>query len=391
LPHTLQLVLKTLAWLVALSWLIKLFAAIRGLPTIPNLLLPQYNLTPPDNPTLTVIVPARNEAANIAATLESLLAQDYAVQIIAVNDRSTDSTGDIIDALARQHPTNLHALHVTQLPDGWLGKTHAMALAAHQASTDFLLFTDADVIFRSDAIRVSLANAVSTHADHHVTVPTPTIRRWDEAAMLGFFQVFSLWSARPWLISNPKATRDAFGVGAFNLLRREAYLAIGGYESLRMEIVEDLGIARRIKRAGLAQRIAFGCGLVNIHWASGANGLVEVLTKNIFSAFHFYISLALLFCLWVLAFCIAPFVGVFFSPTRLPSILTIAAIFYTYRLMHRSSGIPVVSCLFAPFSALLVVFTLLRSMWITLKQGGVIWRGTFYSLAELRKNAAPFF
>jgi glycosyltransferase involved in cell wall biosynthesis len=386
-----KLAIVVTAWLIALSWLIKLFAAIRGLPTIPNLLLPQYNLIPLNNPILTVIVPARNEAANIAATLESLLAQDYPVQIIAINDRSTDATGNIIDTLARQHPTNLRALHVTQLPDGWLGKTHAMALAAQQAPTDFLLFTDADVIFRSDAIRLSLANAVSTHADHHVTVPTPTIRRWDEAAILGFFQIFSLWSARPWLISNPKAIRDAFGVGAFNLLRREAYLAIGGYESLRMEIVEDLGIARRIKRAGLAQRIAFGRGLANIHWASGANGLVEVLTKNIFSAFRFYISLALLFCLWILAFCVAPFAGVFFAPTCLPSLLAIASIFYAYRLMSRSSGIAPINALFAPFSAVLVVFTLLRSMWITLRQGGVIWRGTFYPLSELRKMAAPLF
>jgi hypothetical protein len=133
---------------------------------------------------------------------------------------------------------------------------------------------------------------VATHADHLVLVPTTLIKRWDEAAILGFFQLFSLWAARPWRIADPKAERDVLGIGAFNLLRRSAYLEIGGFESLRMEIIEDIGLGRRIKRAGLAQRIAFGRGLVSLHWASGIGGLVSVMTKNLFSAFRFYIWLA---------------------------------------------------------------------------------------------------
>ncbi|HEX3967719.1 MAG TPA: glycosyltransferase [Edaphobacter sp.] len=386
------LAVKLTAWLIALTWLWKAIAAAIGLPRVPNLLEPQHNLTPANSPSITVIVPARNEAADIAATLHSLLAQDYSnLRIIAINDRSTDATGPIIDSIAARHPDKLHALHITELPSGWLGKTHAMALAARQAPTDYLLFTDADVLFHPTAIRLALAHAAATHADHLVTVPTTLIHRWDEAAILGFFQLFSLWAARPWRIANPRAKYDAIGIGAFNLLRREAYLQIGGFESLRMEIIEDIGLGRRIKRVGLAQRIAFGRGLVSLHWASGVNGLVSVMTKNLWAAFRFYLSLALLGSLWLLVFCVAPAVGLFYAPTRIPAILTLAAVVYAYRLLSRHSGISTWSALLFPFSALVFVFTLLRSILITLKQGGVTWRGTFYPLAELRKNAAPLF
>jgi cellulose synthase/poly-beta-1,6-N-acetylglucosamine synthase-like glycosyltransferase len=389
---SIQIALQLIAWLVAVTWLWKVAAAAFGLPGVPDLLLPQHDISPAESPSITIIIPARNEAADIAATLHSLLAQDYPnLQIIAINDRSTDQTGVIIDTIAGRHPDKLRALHVTELPAGWLGKTHAMALAARQASTDYLLFTDADILFRSDAVRRSLAYAVAAGADHLVTVPTTLIRRWDEAAILGFFQIFSLWAARPWRISDPKSQHDAIGIGAFNLLRREAYQQVGGFESLRMEIVEDIGLGRRIKRAGLAQRLCFGRGLVSVHWASGVGGLVSVMSKNLWAAFRFYIWLALLGCLWLLVFCVAPAAALFCAPTRLPAILTFAVVAYGYRLLGRHSGISTWNALFFPFSAMVFVFTLLRSMFLTLKQGGIIWRGTFYSLAELRKSAAPLF
>jgi glycosyltransferase involved in cell wall biosynthesis len=390
--HHPQIVHQIAFWLIAILWLSKSLAAALGLPRVPNLLDPQHNRSPQGEPSITIIVPARNEAADIAASLHSLLAQDYSnLHIIAVDDRSTDDTGAIIDRIAAQYPEKLRTLHITELPEGWLGKTHAMALAARLSPTDYLLFTDADVLFHPAAIRLALTNAVATHADHLVLVPTTLIHRWDEAAILGFFQTFSLWGARPWRIPDPNSKHDAIGIGAFNLLRREAYQQIGGFESLRMEIVEDLGLGRRIKRAGLAQRIVFGRGLVSLHWASGVAGLVSVMTKNLWAAFRFYLWLALLGCLWLLAFCVAPTIALFFAPTRVPAILTLAAVTWAYRLLNRHSGISTWNALFFPFAALVILFALLRSIAVTLQQGGVTWRGTFYPLAELRKNAAPLF
>ncbi len=392
----LQFGVVVLAWCVAAAWAWIVVAAARGLPTIPNLLEAAYDLQPAGAPWITVVVPGRDEAASVEGCLRSLLGQDYAhLRIVAVDDRSNDATGSIMDTLGVTNPGRLKVVHITALPTEWLGKTHAMALAAGDAirehQPEFLLFTDADVVYRSDAIRRSLAYAIASGADHLVTVPTTIIRRWDEAALLGFFQIFGLWGARPWKVSDPKARRDAIGIGAFNLVRTAAYEQIGGFAGQRMDILEDLTLARRIKQAGLAQRIAFGRGLVSVHWAAGARGLSKVMTKNIFSAFRFHVSLLLLACGWLMGFCVLPVVGLAWAPTRLAALVTFFAVGWGYRLFQKTSGISAWNALLSPMAALVFVFTLLRSMATTLRQGGVIWRGTFYSLANLRKNAAPLF
>lgn len=387
---------RIVAWVVAASWVWIVASAARGLPRIPNLLEAPFDGEPVGKPWITVIVPARDEGANVRACLESLIAQDYAhLRVLAVDDRSNDATGTIMDAIALAALERLEVLHIRELPPAWLGKTHAMAVAAKDAiarhAPDFLLFTDADVLYRSDAIRRSLAYAAASGADHLVTVPTTIIRRWDEAALLGFFQIFGMWGARPWKVADPKAQRDAIGIGAFNMVRRTAYERIGGFEGQRMDILEDLTLARRIKQAGLAQRIAFGRGLVSVHWASGVSGLINVMTKNIFSAFRFHVSLTLLACMWLAVFCASPVVTLAYGPTRLPGAITLAAVACAYGLFQKTSGISAWNALLSPIAAMVFIFTLLRSMGTTLRQGGVIWRGTFYSLAELRKNAAPLF
>jgi glycosyltransferase involved in cell wall biosynthesis len=383
--------LKLLAWLVALAWLWKAITAARGLPRVPNLLLPQYNLTPAGSPSITVIVPARNEADSIGACLESLINQDYPnLQIIAVDDRSTDSTRVLMDALATQHPAKLRVIHIAELPAGWLGKTHAMSLAARHTiaihQPDYLLFTDADVLFLPEAIRRSLAQAIATQADHFVTFPTPIIKTFGEGMLLGYLQVMGLWASRPWLVANPRALRDAVGIGAFNLLRTSAYQHLGGFDAHRMEILEDLTLARRVKLAGLHQRVAIAPGMVSLHWASGAIGVMNVMTKNLFAVFRFHVSLLLLACIWLSLFCVAPAVFLVFPATQLPAIISLASVGSLYILSSRYSRIsPWYAALF-PISAALFVYSLLRSMFITLKLGGVIWRGTFYPLNELRKT-----
>lgn len=383
------------AWLIALAWLRTAVTSIFGLRRVPDLMtMDAAQQTPEGSPSITVIVPALNEAGNVEECLRSLLAQDYEnLSILAVDDRSTDATGSIMDALAAESAaTNagrLRVLHIAELPAGWLGKTHAMALAARQTTSEYMLFTDADVYYAPDAIRRSLAYAVASGADHLVTAPTLILKRWDEAAVLGFVQVAGLWAARPWKVADPDAKRDAIGIGAFNLLRRSAYVQVGGYEALKMEVVEDVGMARRIKRAGLAQRFVFGRGLVRVHWATGANGLAGVLTKNIFSAFRFYVSLVFMACAWVMAFCVLPDAGLFVSGYRMAALVTLMATTMLYRAMGRHSGISAWNVLLMPFGALVLIFAMLRSMVTTLRQGGVVWRGTFYRLDELRKNAAP--
>ena len=385
--HVQHLPLQLAAWFIALAWLSRAVAAARGLRTVANLL--RLPVLATAEASLTVIVPAKNEQNDIAATLESLLAQDLpALRIIAVDDRSTDRTGAVMDELAAHSEGRLRVLHIQSLPPGWLGKTHAMHAAAALAQTDYLLFTDADVTFRADALTRALAYAEAERADHLVLAPTTVIRRWDEAGVLGLFQIMGLWAARPWRVADPGA-RDAVGIGAFNMIRRNAYEATGGYATLRLEIVEDLGLGRLVKRCGLAQRIAFGPGLVNIHWASGASGLVGVMTKNMFAGFRFSLPLLLLGCFWLGTFCALPFLGIFFPLTLLPALVTILSMVVCYRALSPITGISPWNVLLAPFAACVFIFTLLRSMLTTLRQRGVVWRGTFYPLAELKRALPP--
>jgi GT2 family glycosyltransferase len=328
LTHPLQLVLKLLAWITAFAWLWKATTAVFGLRRIPNLLNPGYDVSPPGEPSITVIVPARDEAADIASSLQSLLDQDYPrLRILAVDDRSTDLTGSIMDALAAQHRDKLTALHIAKLPVGWLGKTHAMALAARHAiavhQPDYLLFTDADVHFAPDAIRRSLAQAVTTDADHFVTFPTPLIRTHGEGMLLGYLQVMGLWATRPWRASDPKSKRDFIGIGAFNLLRTSAYEQLGGFDALRMEILEDLTLARRVKLCGMRQRVAIAPGMVTLHWAAGALGVVNVMTKNLFAIFRFRTILVSLSCLWLICFCLGPVAFLVLAQTRIPAVLAL--------------------------------------------------------------------
>ena len=381
------------AWVVAGSWMWKTIEAARGLPRIPDLLGAEFDRQPEGEPRLTVVVPGRDEAAGIVACLESLMAQDYPVDVIAVNDRSTDRTGVLMDETAARFPGKLTVMHVTELPAGWLGKVHALALAARQAEVmtqpEFLLFTDADVVFRADALRRTLVRAVDAKADHVVTMPTMDLWRWDEGVVVGFFQVFAMWGMRLWKVEDPKAGRDAVGVGAFNMMRTSAYREIGGFEEQKMDIVEDLRIARRVKDAGLRQRICFGQGLATVHWASGAKGLVGVMTKNIFAALRFRVWVVAGACVWLTIFAVGPGVGLFFAGLRVPAVITLACVGWAYRMYGRSSGIPAWYAVGFPVGALVFIFALLRSMVVTLWQGGVRWRGTFYSLEELRRESGP--
>lgn len=376
--------LRVAAWVVAGAWVWKLVSAVRGLPRVANLRDDVFDL--PTRESVTVVVPARNEAKDIRECLVSLLDQDSPVQIIAVNDRSEDATGSIMNELASTHPGRLTVLHVVTLPAGWLGKTHAMAEAAKVASTDFLLFTDADIVFRPDALRRAVGCATRSRADHLVVMPTTIIRRWDEAVVLGFFQLLGLWAVRPWKVG-VEGARDAIGVGAFNLVRREAYEAVGGFEALRMEVVEDLGFGRLVKRAGLRQQVAYGLGLVNVHWAAGARGIVNVMTKNAFSVFRFNVGIVLGSCTWLAVFCVGPFLWLWWRRTLVPGLVAVGCIIALYRVLRPLSGIAVRNAAGAPFAAGIFLFAVIRSTWTTLRQGGVVWRGTFYPLRELKLSA----
>jgi GT2 family glycosyltransferase len=379
--------------ILGLIWFERLAEAAFGMGKIPDVSSPQWNrklVTPNGNPRVSIIVPACNEADNIEQTLLQLLILDYDnYEIIAVDDRSTDRTGAIMDQIAAtaEPKQRLRVIHVDELPSGWMGKTHAMWTASLQADGEWLLFTDADVLFKPDAIRRALACAETEGADHLVMFPYMIMKRPGEKMMIAFFQMLFVFGHRPWKVADPD-TKDHMGVGAFTLIRRPVYDAIGTYQRLRMEVLDDMKLGKVVKNAGYAQRTAFGGDLISIRWARGAMGVVRNLTKNFFALMSFQWPRALLSCLGLAFLNLMPFIGVALAHgrARLPYAVAMLAMFLIYAGMSLKSAIPPYYFLLHPISTLLFVYTMLRSMLLTLGRGGVVWRGTFYPLAELRKG-----
>jgi GT2 family glycosyltransferase len=384
-------VIETIAYLIALPWLLKTSDAIKGMPQVVRLDGLDWDIGPVYEASLTVVVPACNEAANIAATLDALLDADYGpLRILAIDDRSTDATGTIMEQYAKRFPERMSVLHITELPEGWLGKTHALMLATEQSETDYLLFTDADVLFSPSILRRAMAYAEASDADHLVVLPTMQVKSRGEGIVLGFFQIFGLWASRPWKIEDAESRRDVVGVGAFNLVRRDALSEIGGWAPQRLAVLEDITLGRRMKAAGMRQRIAFAPGLVLVHWAAGFKGLIRVMTKNLFSAFNFQPLLLLGACAWVLVFCVAPVLGLAYYRTVFPALIVFACIGAAYRVMGAVSQVDARYGWLYPVGAIAFVWAMLRSMVVVLRQGGVVWRGTHYALRDLRKHNSPF-
>jgi glycosyltransferase involved in cell wall biosynthesis len=401
---------ELVAWGIAFVWVMKAYAAVSNLPAIPNLTGVDWDIGTVGEPTLTVVVPAKDEAEKIVATLDALVASDYPwMRIVMVDDRSTDGTAAIVDEYLAAHnarmaeaktlrpgvlkQTPLHTLeviHIAELPEGWLGKTYALAVATEHSESDYILYTDADVLFSPSVLRRAMAFAEATEADHLVVLPTMQVKGRGEGIVLGFFQIMGLWASRLWKVEDQESRRDVIGVGAFNMVRRSAMEEIGGWLPQRLAVVEDITLGRRMKAAGMRQRIAFAPGLVLVHWAKGARGLLRGMTKNLFSSFGFQPLIVVLACVWIAIFFLLPIAMLGWPRSVVPGLLTLLCIGAMYRAMGEISWIDARYAWMYPLGAVGMMFAMLRSMVVVLWHGGVTWRGTKYSLGDLRRQNNPF-
>jgi glycosyltransferase involved in cell wall biosynthesis len=374
---------------LALVWLSRVIDASLGMPGLPDISKPEWDRAPDyAKNRVAMIVPARNEEGAVEQALRRLIALDHEnYQVIAVDDRSTDRTGEIMDAVASEAPNKLKVIHIRQLPPGWMGKTHAMWTAASQTDSDWLLFTDADVMFRPDTLRRAIAYAEAENADHLVLFPKMIMKRFTEKMMIAFFQLLFVFGHRPWKVADPNA-KDHMGVGAFNLVRRSAYESVGTYERLRMEVVDDMKLGKVIKNAGFRQRVVFGDDLIAIRWARGARGVINNLTKNFFAVMSFQTWRSLGSCLGMAILNLLPFVGVLIAPgwERAPYAIALASMFCLYSGIWRQGEIHPWYFFLHPVSSTLFIYIMLRSTFVTLWNNGVEWRGTRYPLEELRKG-----
>jgi cellulose synthase/poly-beta-1,6-N-acetylglucosamine synthase-like glycosyltransferase len=394
--------------ILALAWLSRIVDAAIGMPSVADISTPQWDRNPASGgavsgaPRVSIIVPARNEQETIEQCLTQLLKLDYGnYEVIAVNDRSTDRTGEIMEAVERNFQAvskktgrtqsrgspELRVIHHRELPAGWLGKTHAMWTATNAADGDWLLFTDADVLFKPDSLRRALVYAEAERADHVVLFPQMIMTRPGEYMMIAFFHTMFVFGHRPWKVADPKS-RDHMGVGAFNLIRRGVYQAVGTYQALRMEVLDDMKLGKVVKNAGFRQRNVFGADLISLRWAHGARGVVNNLTKNFFAVLSFQWPRTLISAFGLVFLNLMPFLGVALAHgwQRLPYAIALAAMFSIYVGMSWRSNVPAYYFLLHPVSTTLFVYSLLRSMIHTLWNDGIIWRGTRYPLEELRKG-----
>ena len=330
--------------LLAFGWFSRIVDAAMGMPKITDVTKPEWNRKPATatgDPRVSIIVPARDEEETIAETLRRLLTLDYDnFEIIAVNDRSTDRTGTIMAAAARPNTLErLRVIHIQELPEGWLGKTHAMWTAGEQATGDWLLFTDADVLFKPDSLRRVITYAESEKADHTVLFPQMIMKQPGEKMMIAFFQTLFMFGHRPWKVADPR-TKDHIGVGAFNLVRRSAYQAVGTYKALRMEVLDDMKLGKVIKAAGFRQRNVFGADLISIRWAKGAMGVVRNLTKNFFAVLSFEWLRTILSAIALAFLNLGPFIGIWFARgwARLPYGIALFSMLAIYVGMGLKSG-----------------------------------------------------
>lgn len=340
-------------------------------------------------PIVSIVVPARNEEEKIELALLSLVGLDYpALEIIVVNDRSTDATGDLIEGFARKYPY-LHFLHIEELPGGWLGKCNALSVGASMARGEFLLFTDADVIMEKTVVSRSVTYMQRERIDHLSLIFNNSSRGFllngfIVDAVAGLFAIF-----RPWAVANKKSA--AFmGVGAFNMVRKTAYEAIGGFDQIRMHPIDDIMLGKIIKRRGFSQACLLGWDFVQVPWYSSFREMVVGLEKNVFAVVHYRFVLVLPFLAGVFLVSILPFWGTLLATgmVQLLCFLTTALRGLMFYHALRKQGLPLAYLPAVFVSPYLICYVYLRSALLFFKRGGIDWRGHHYDREELKKSEA---
>lgn len=337
-------------------------------------------------PTLSVLVPACNEVATLERAMQSLLAIDYpCMEIIAVNDRSTDGTGALLERLAESNP-RLRVRHVTTLPSGWLGKNHALHIASQEATGEWLLFTDADVVYAPDALLRAVAYARRVGADHLVVSPRIETRDFWERLFASYFSLMLILRSRIWDVSDPRRSAY-FGFGAFNMVRASAYRAFGGHGTLAMEVADDTKLGKVVKQHGFRSELVDGSDLLSVRWVVGFRGVMQCLTKNAFAGFDFSMPRMLIGVFGLLLTAVYPLaVLILFAPGRWLAVGALLGMMSGANAMRRVSDAECLYGLCYPLAALMLGYIILHSTWLACTRQGIVWRGTLYPLDELKRG-----
>ena len=373
------------AWVVGFGYLI---VAIKRLPVFRNLQAPMPGVWP----RLSVVIPACNEAATLESAVATLLQQDYPdLEIVLVDDRSTDGTGELIDRLAHQDP-RIRTVHIGILPQGWLGKVHALHRGVEQASGAWLLFTDADVHFAAGTLRRAIAVVLHQRVDHLTLIPRAIQKSfWLDVAVNTFGLLFFI-TTRAGSVNRPHS-KAFVGIGAFNLVSAWRFHQTVGFEWLRLEPGDDVGLGMIMKQAGGTTRLAFAYEDLSVQWYASVAAMFKGLEKNLFgpgSDYRWWLMLLQVGMIWALV--VAPYFSLALGLARGLAPLWIAGaaaigvhlIFSIFFVPERKTKR--LSLLLFPVGVLLITAMMLRAGYQCVKNGGIDWRGTHYPLDQLRSG-----
>jgi chlorobactene glucosyltransferase len=337
------------------------------------------------HPLVSIIIPARNEERAIERTVRAMLAQDYAeIEVIVVNDRSTDSTGAILDRVALEDP-RLVAVHGEEPPPGWLGKPWALHQGSQRARGELLLFVDADVHYAPAAVSAAVQHMEATRQDLTFLFPNIEMRGiWENALMPAV--PMTPFTLPIWLAERLPYAFLAVGGGTGNLVRHVTYDQAGGHAALRGAVIDDVGLAQHVRRSGSHTGIARTEHLVSVRMYHGLREVVNGFTKNAFSAvgrsyFGAAFFLSILFVGSLLPFMMA------FAGNRV-AIVTVALIILSRVILFAGLGYPLWSALLLhPLTAIGWMWITIRSVWVVGIRGQLMWRGRTYDPDRTRFGA----
>jgi chlorobactene glucosyltransferase len=382
-------ILTSFLWVTVFSWLVSIFLTLHGLLR-QKPLSPTRGLRLATNaaPFVSVLVPARNEEHRVLADcLRSILAQDYErFEVIAVNDRSTDATGRILKTVAETNE-RLRVIDGEEPPPGWLGKPYAMQQALNQARGEWILATDADMIFDAATLRTAIDHTVEEKADALTLIPHFEAKSFWERVMIPTWAWVFLMFAVFYRISNPK-TQGAVGIGGFFLMRRAVLEQVGGYEALKDEVMEDVRLAEMIKRSGARLLTEHAPNLLSTRMYRNFGEMWECSTKNWFSGVKFSLpfALACVFSMYSMAvvpplIALASLIGIGLGADAnlwqlfIPSVWSWLLQILVLVVVSRRSRVSPVYALTAPLG-LSLLYAMLFDSSIRITTGkGVTWKG----------------
>lgn len=378
------------AWGGVVLWLCAALLTLRGLVRQkPLQAAPRTALKKDEAPFVSILVPARNEEGRVLTQcLRSILAQDYQpFEVIAVNDRSTDATGAILRAIEKADE-RLRVIEGTETPAGWLGKPHALQQALDRAQGEWILATDADMIFHQAALRTALAHAVAGGYDAVTLIPRiESLAFWERVCMPTFAWMMAM-AVPVERVNDPQRRGVAMGVGGFFLIRRAALRLVGEYRAVRAEVAEDLSMAERLKQSGARLRIEYAPALTSTQMYSGLSGIWEGFSKNFFAGTRFSLIQTLMGVVGTSLFMIAPFMvaivcalalawGASVDWLRLlvPALLIWLIQVFTFAVVNKTLDVPVRYALTVPLGPAIFIAIMVNSAFRIATGRGVMWKG----------------